>query len=580
MMNICWIERMIKPKRAVVALGLVLGIFLLGCAGEGEEPVLAEVGDKRIHASELLRFEARLAASLRSKEAGIEGRRQHLQSLIDKQILILEAAARGWDRDPDLRRKLERGWSKRLVQEFFAREVDAKITLEEQKIYDHYLQSGRNRAVRCGRIDVASREEAEEILRLLQGGADFGALARERSIHRLTAAQGGLYSGYVTRDQLPLPIIQLKVYPLEKGQISEAIPLPGGNYGVFQVVDEVAVPLEKVRRLVEAELHREKARVRTIELGRELRDDLDAHPREESFEFFATRLESEGHTFSEGERGTVLYEFDGGTIKVGEFLDSARDNYQAFSGNVREQLQWFAESVLVPRALVMQAARNAGIDRESKMVAWRQAREEEGLLAVIRKKVTADVQVEEAEARHFYDQNPQTFVPQELLTLDEILVATREEAVALRDRIEGGEDLRALAQQYTQRHIAMSDSGRFHLHWYQREAHEALFEAARGATPGDLLGPIEVGVAAPGAVSSSRAVPAGRYYSIFRVIESTLGAGPRSFAEVATRARAIVVQQKRDAAFFQFLGELRQQYESQIEIYEENLRVLVEQQSS
>ena len=580
MMNTCWIERMIQAKRVAVALSLMLGPFLLGCAGEGEEPVLAAVGDKRIHASELLSFEARLAASLRSKEAGIEGRRQHLQSLIDKQILIREAAVRGWDRDPDLRRKLERGWRKRLVQEFFAQEVDAKITLEEREIHDHYLKSGRNRAVRCGRIDVASREEAEEILRLLQAGADFGDLARQRSIHRLTAAQGGLYSGYVTRDQLPLPIIQLKVYPLEKGQISEAIPLPGGNYGIFQVVDEVAVPLEKARRLVEAELHREKARAMTIELGRELREDLEARPREESFEFLATRLESEGHRFSEGERGTVLYEFDGGTIKLGEFLDSARDNYQAFSGDLREQLRWFAESVLVPRALVMQAARNAGIDREPKIVAWRQAREEEGLLAVIRKKVTADIQVEESEARRFYEQNPQTFVPQELLTLDEILVATREEAVALRDRIERGEDLRVLAQQYTQRHVSMSDSGRFHLHWYQREAHEALFEAARGAAPGDLLGPIEVGVSAHEVLSSSGAAPTERYYSVFRVVESTLGAGPRSFAEVATRARAMVLRQKHDAAFFRFLGELRQEYESQIEIHEENLRALVEQQSS
>ena len=564
------------PAKSVLVLAL--GAALSGCGEDAHGPVLAEVGETRIHTAQLRRFEERLVESLRSKEAGIEGRRQHLQALIDKEILIQEAAARGWDRDPDLRRKLEREWTERLVNEFFAREVDAKIALEEQEIHDHYVKTGRNRAVKAAKIVVESREEAEEIVRLLEGGADFGELARQRSIHRPTAEQDGRYAGYATKDQMPLPVMQEKVFPLKKGQITEPIPLPGGTYGVFQVVVEVPVPLERVRSLVEAELHREKAGLRSMELGRELLEALDLRPREDGIEFLAARLESEGHTFSEVERGTVLYEFDGGTVTVGEFVDAARENYWEFSGDVQEQVRRFAESVLVPRALAMQAAHKAGIDREREMVAWRQAREEERLLAVIRKKATGDVQVDDAEARRFYAQNPRYFIPKEALTLDEILVATREDAVALRDRIERGEDLRVLAQQHTLRRMAIPDSGRFHLHWYQREAHQALFEAAPGAAPGDLLGPIEVEVPARQVATLGGAASADRYYSVFRVVESILGGSPQPFAEVATRAWAIVLRQKRDAAFFQFLGELRRQYEPQVKIHEENLRTLVQEE--
>ena len=564
------------PAKSVLVLAL--GAVLSGCGEDAHGPVLAEVGETRIHTAQLRRFEERLVESLRSKEAGIEGRRQHLQALIDKEILIQEAAARGWDRDPDLRRKLEREWTERLVNEFFAREVDAKIALEDQEIHDHYVKTGRNRAVKAAKIVVESREEAEEIVRLLEGGADFGELARQRSIHRPTAEQDGRYAGYATKDQMPLPVMQEKVFPLKKGQITEPIPLPGGTYGVFQVVVEVPVPLERVRSLVEAELHREKAGLRSMELGRELLEVLDLRPREDGIEFLAARLESEGHTFSEVERGTVLYEFDGGTVTVGEFVDAARENYWEFSGDVQEQVRRFAESVLVPRALAMQAAHKAGIDREREMVAWRQAREEERLLAVIRKKATGDVQVDDAEARRFYAQNPRYFIPKEALTLDEILVATREDAVALRDRIERGEDLRVLAQQHTLRRMAIPDSGRFHLHWYQREAHQALFEAAQGAAPGDLLGPIEVEVPARQVATLGGAASADRYYSVFRVVESILGGSPQPFAEVATRAWAIVLRQKRDAAFFQFLGELRRQYEPQVKIHEENLRTLVQEE--
>ena len=564
------------PAKSVLVLAL--GAVLSGCGEDAHGPVLAEVGETRIHTAQLRRFEERLVESLRSKEAGIEGRRQHLQALIDKEILIQEAAARGWDRDPDMRRKLEREWTERLVNEFLAREVDAKIALEEQEIHDHYLKTGRNRAVKAAKIVVESREEAEEIVRLLEGGADFGELARQRSIHRPTAEQGGRYAGSATKDQMPLPVMQEKVFPLKKGQITEPIPLPGGTYGVFQVVVEVPVPLERVRSLVEAELHREKAGLRSMELGRELLEVLDLRPREDGIEFLAARLESEGYTFSEVERGTVLYEFDSGTVTVGEFVDAARENYREFSGDVQEQVRRFAESVLVPRALAMQAAHKAGIDREREMVAWRQAREEERLLAVIRKKVTGDVQVNDAEARRFYAQNPRYFIPKEALTLDEILVTTREDAVALRDRIERGEDLRVLAQQHTLRRMAIPDSGRFHLHWYQREAHQALFEAAQGAAPGDLLGPIEVEVPARQVATLGGAASADRYYSVFRVVESILGGSPQPFAEVATRAWAIVLRQKRDAAFFQFLGDLRHQYEPQVKIHEENLRILVQEE--
>ena len=569
---------MIKLKPAAAPLALALGIVLAGCGEDAHGPVLAEVGDTRIHAAQLRRFEEHLVESLRSKEAGIEGRRQHLQALIDKEILIREAAVRGWDRDPDLRRKLEREWTERLVNEFFAREVDAKIVLAEQEIHDHYLKTGRNRAVMGGKIEVESREDAEEIVRLLQGGADFGELARQRSTHRATAEQGGRFMGYATKDQMPLPVMQEKVFPLKKGQISEPIPLPGGTYGVFQVMDEAPVSLERVRSIVVTGLHREKAGLRSMELGRELREVLNLRPQEDGFELLAARLESEGHTFSEVERGTVLYEFDGGTITVGEFVDSARENYREFAGDVREQVRWFADSVLVPRALAMQAAHNAEIDREREMVAWHQAREKERLLAVIRKKVTSDMQVDEDEVRRFYAQNPQRFVPQEALTLDEILVVTREEAVALWDRIERGEDLRVLAQQHTLRRMAIPDSGRFHLHGYQREAHQALFEVAQGAAPGELLGPIEVEVPARQVVPPGGAASADRYYSVFRVVESTFGAGPKPFAEVATRARAMVLRRKRDAAFFQFLGELRRQYEPQVKIHEENLRTLVQEE--
>ena len=66
----------------------------------------------------------------------------------------------------------------------------------------------------------------------------------------------------------------------------------------------------------------------------------------------------------------------------------------------------------------------------------------------------------------------------------------------------------------------------------------------------------------------------GPYYSIFRILESTIGAGPEPFSKVEKRARAMVHMRKNDKAFYQFLLELRYQYEDQIEIYRDNVEKL------
>ena len=56
---------MIGPATSVLVLAL--GAVLAGCGEDAHGPVLAEVGDTRIHAAQLRRFEEHLAESLRPR---------------------------------------------------------------------------------------------------------------------------------------------------------------------------------------------------------------------------------------------------------------------------------------------------------------------------------------------------------------------------------------------------------------------------------------------------------------------------------------------------------------------------------
>ena len=87
-------------------------LIALGCAKDAEElenPVLAEVGDRRITAAQLIDFEQRLPAQLKTKKAGLDGYRDYLQTIIDKEIFLQEAVKRGLEEVPEVAGKLQQG---------------------------------------------------------------------------------------------------------------------------------------------------------------------------------------------------------------------------------------------------------------------------------------------------------------------------------------------------------------------------------------------------------------------------------------------------------------------------------------
>ena len=68
-------------------------LFLAGCGKD--DPVLARVGDVDIRASAYRRFVERLPASLQSDQEGRAGDLEHLQSMVDRELLSAKLGPRG-----------------------------------------------------------------------------------------------------------------------------------------------------------------------------------------------------------------------------------------------------------------------------------------------------------------------------------------------------------------------------------------------------------------------------------------------------------------------------------------------------
>ncbi len=345
------------------------------------------------------------------------------------------------------------------------------------------------------------------------------------------------------------------------------------QFGVYEVTAEAPVKLSVVQSVIEAELLKEKLPPAVQALSARLRQELDFVVHDQALESVRGRIGQGAKAFSAEEREQPIYEHESGTFTIGDLLDFARELSVGFREDAPEQFDWFVQDIVEPRALLLAGAYTAGIDREEAVVAWLQKRQLSNLLVAMRRDVVDGVFASREEARGFYDRHPNLFRPLESIGVQEVLVRTEEEALALREEVERGGDLGALAAEHTLRRRGKANQGDFHLHPWEKQQFVPLFEAAQGQKIGALIGPIAVEVAAAEVLSSEPI--SGPYYAIFRLLDSTINAAPRPFAQAERRARALVRRQKQERLFGQLIIQLRHEYAAQIEVFRAQVEALV-----
>ncbi len=557
---------MIRAKHAVYWL------WLLVCWSCGTPPtedlVVARVGEVEIDVPQLLEFEERLHPDLRSKKTGADAYFDYLQTMIDKELMVLEAKKRGLDQRADFRRKMDKLYSDRVLRRFLQLAVYDKIVHTQEEMLAHQQKTGRDRAVQVRRIVVATMPEARAIKAALEGGADFAVYAN-RTLLAATQLEEGRY---LLKDELYPRLLQEKVFPLAPGQFSEPV-LFNDQFGVYEVTAEVPVKLSVVQSVIEAELLKEKLPPAVQALSARLRQELDFVVRAQALERVRGRIGQGAKAFSTEEHEQPIYEHESGTFTIGDLLDFARELGVGFPADAPERFDWFVQDIVEPRALLLAGAYTAGVDREEEVVAWFQKRWLSNLLVAMRRDVVDGVFASREEARAFYDHHPNLFRPLESIGVQEVLLRTEEEALALREEVERGGDLGALAAEHTLRQRGRANQGEFHLHPWEKQQFVPLFEAAQGQKIGALIGPVALEVAAAEVLSSEPI--SGPYYAIFRLLASTVDAAPRPFAQAERRARALVRRQKQERLFGQFIIQLRHEYAAQIEVLRTPVEALV-----
>ena len=530
---------------------LPLSALLLCSCAQKEDAVVAQVGEREITAAELREFVAGLPDNAREESEGTDQARVHLQTLIDKELMLLEARNKRYEHSITYLTRMDKARRSKLVSLFEERAI--RISVDDAEVADYIERERLNRAIRIADIKVPDLEAAQAALEEIRAGADFADVARNRSTNRETASRGGDIGRYAMQGQM-VPPLESALFSLSVGEVSEPIRI-GGGYAIFKILDETIGDLN-TRQKAQAfrGLGEEKFRAARDSLVSELKRDYKLRFHRDDMTRFVEALWRGVPTVDDDPFDMVLYSYDGGEITAADFLDVVRES----KGNVlaslddAEKLTAFAERNVVPNILKIEAALRSGIDSEPEFVAWTEEQGEQLLARGVRARLLRErVAITEEAVRAYYEANADRFLHPEQIEVQEILVESEAEALRLKELVEEGASLAELAGKHSIRSRDVRDEeGRFHVHHHESPQFGGFVEHVVEAETGALTGP----------------VPVQEGYSVFKVLSRERKR--ETFDEARKRAQSQLRRKRYREVFNEYLETLRERYQSLVTVDE------------
>src|SRR5580693_9270248 len=235
--------RFMASTRLIVSCALTITTLLCAAAAplraEDSSPVVARANGVDIHESDLAFAEEEIGGNM--PQMGPDQKRDYLITYLADVIVLSKAAEQKKVGDnPDVQRRLSFDRNRVLMEALLQQAGKAAVTDAAMKqVYDDAVkQMPAEQEVHARHILVPTEEEAKAIEAELKKGADFAALAKEKSKDPGAADGGDL--GYFTKDQM-VPEFAEAAFKLDKGQISDPIHTQFG-WHIIKVEDKRTKP--------------------------------------------------------------------------------------------------------------------------------------------------------------------------------------------------------------------------------------------------------------------------------------------------------------------------------------------------
>ena len=210
-----------------------------------------------------------------------DARRDYLTHyLIDMQLIVQAADAKKLGDNDEFKRRLNYARNKLLMERYL--QTEGRAAVSDAALHDLYQQVTKEMAgeqeIHARHILVASEDDAKAVFEQLRKGADFAALAKEKSKDPSSSEGGDL--GYFTRDRM-VPEFADAAFKLQVGQISDPVKTEFG-WHIIKLEDKRTRPMpefDKVKDQLENMVARKALSEQVTKMRNEAKiEQLEAPP--------------------------------------------------------------------------------------------------------------------------------------------------------------------------------------------------------------------------------------------------------------------------------------------------------------
>ena len=221
-------------KYIVFVLAIPVIFNIIGCkpGKDSGGKVIAQINGREIRDDEFKERFSRLSPSLKGKYSDEKGKKEFLEEIIKRELLLQEARKVGIEKERTIIDRIEEMRERMILNEFLQHEVEDKLTITDKELEDFFnLHKDEFKSpdeVKISQIVVRSEGDANEVLRRLHGGADFARTARELSVDAATRNNGGEI-GLLQKGKVH-PELDAVIFNMNEGEISDPIKTESGYH--------------------------------------------------------------------------------------------------------------------------------------------------------------------------------------------------------------------------------------------------------------------------------------------------------------------------------------------------------------
>jgi peptidyl-prolyl cis-trans isomerase C len=275
----------VQTRNIMMATAIALSLAaLVACQSKPAEEskkakggqTLAEVNGGAITTEDFKKEVETLPPYLKPMADTPEGKKELLETMIIRELILQQAQKDGIDKGPAVAAKLEDLKKRVVVEAYLKKKVEEQANITDadlQKFYEQNKEKFKTgEQVHASHILVKTEKEAQDILAQIKKGGNFEELAKKHSIDGAAAKGGDL--GWFGKGSM-IPEFEKVVFGLKEGELSGVVKTQFG-YHIIKLTGKRSAgtrPFDEVKEQIKAAMLPEKQQGVFQKLKEDLKKD-------------------------------------------------------------------------------------------------------------------------------------------------------------------------------------------------------------------------------------------------------------------------------------------------------------------